>query len=234
MRTKVLVCAAVMAASLASSMAQVYSLNVVGYVNVTLPHSQFTAVCNPLDASLGGTVAGGNDNTNLFNINTMTGLAGNSSMATFNPALADYNPSVSYSGIAKKWASVIPMAPGKGILFYNNGAADAVVTFVGQVEQGTYTVASLANNGFSLVGSPVPIGGDITNSTTAVGLVPGNGDTVSTFNGAVADYNASSKWSGISHKWAASASSTIAPGQAFLYYNNQATVNTWTSNFTVQ
>src|ERR1035437_742604 len=97
MRTKVLLCAAAMAASLASSMAQnVYSLNVVGYVNVTLPAQQFYAVANPLDASLGGTVAGGNDITNLFS-STAGNIAANSSLATFNSSLNDYTPSIAFS-----------------------------------------------------------------------------------------------------------------------------------------
>src|ERR1035437_161577 len=134
MRTKVLLCAAAMAASLASSTAQnVYSLNVVGYVNVTLPASQFTAVANPLDASVGGTVAGGNDVTNLFQ-----GVAAGSTLATFNSALNDYDTPITFSGKSGTWTGNISMPPGKGALYYNNGASDTVVTFVGQVPQGTY------------------------------------------------------------------------------------------------
>ena len=96
--------AAALAASLASSMAQnVYSLNVVGYVNVTLPSHQFTAVANPLDASMGGTVATGNDITNLFNISTTPGLANGSTLAQFNSALSDYSASISYVALSKKW-----------------------------------------------------------------------------------------------------------------------------------
>jgi archaellum component FlaG (FlaF/FlaG flagellin family) len=233
MRTKVLLCAAAMAASLASSMAQnVYSLNVVGYVNVTLPAHQFSIVANPLDATLGGTVAGGNDLTNLFSATTMTGLAGGSTISTFVPSLNDYSAPITYSALSKKWGSTIPMPPGVGVLFLNNGAADAVVTFTGQVEQGTYNVASMASHTFNMVGSPVPIGGDVTNSTTVVGLAPGGGDTVSTFNSTANDFSAPSTWSALSKKW--SPTTTIAPGQGFLYLNNAATANNWVSNFTVQ
>jgi hypothetical protein len=53
MRTKALVCAAVLAAGLASSMAQsnVYSLNVVGYYNVTVPQNQYYMVANQLNTT---------------------------------------------------------------------------------------------------------------------------------------------------------------------------------------
>ncbi len=232
MRTKVLLCAAALAVSLASSMAQnVYSLNVVGYVNVTLPHGQFYAVANPLDASVGGTVAGGNDITNLFS--TAAGsIAAGSLLSTFNSGTFDYNPSISFSGKSSSWGGNFTMPPGMGALYFNNGAADTVVTFVGQVQQGTYTVASMPPSAFTLAGAPVPLGGDVSALNTQLGLVPAAGDLVSTFNSATFDYNPSVSRSAKSSTW--SGASTINPGQAFLYYNNAATANTWVSNFTVQ
>ena len=52
MRTKVLLCAAALAASLASSMAQnVYSLNVVGYYNVTIPQNGLYMIANQLNTT---------------------------------------------------------------------------------------------------------------------------------------------------------------------------------------
>jgi len=51
MRTKVLFCAAALAVSLASSMAQVYSLNVVGYYNVTIPQNAYYMVANQLNTT---------------------------------------------------------------------------------------------------------------------------------------------------------------------------------------
>jgi hypothetical protein len=235
MRTKVLIAAAVLAASLASSMAQnVYSLNVVGYVNVTLPTHQFTAVANPLDASMGGTVATGNDMTNLFNVNTMVGLANGSSIAQFVSSANDYATAIGYVALTKKWAGNFSMPPGKAALYFNNGASDSVVTFTGQVPQGSYNVATLGSHQFSLVGSPVPIGGNITNSTTVLGLVPANGDSVATFNGGLNDWNTASGWVQLTKKWGNTASSTINVGQGFLYFNNAASANVWVSNFTVQ
>jgi hypothetical protein len=235
MRTKVLICAAALAASLASSMAQnVYSLNVVGYVNVTLAKSKFTAVANPLDASMGGTIATGNDMTNLFNINTAPLIGNGSTIATFNSALNNYNSSVSYVALTKKWGGNFSMPPGKAALYYNNGANDTVVTFTGQVPQGPYNVATLNKSQFTLVGSPIPIGGNVTNSTSVVGLAPSNGDTVATFNSALNNWNTSASYVALTKKWGSTASSTINVGQGFLYYNNGAAANNWVSNFTVQ
>jgi hypothetical protein len=235
MRTKVLICAAALAASLASSMAQnVYSLNVVGYVNVTLPAHEFTAVANPLDASMGGTIATGNDMTNLFNINTAPLIANGSKIQQFISAISDYGTSISYVSTTKKWGGNFSMPPAAGALYYNNGSAATVVTFTGQVPQGTYNVNTLNAHQFTLTGSPIPIGGDVTNSTTVVGLVPSNGDTVTTWNSAISDWNTVTKWTQTTKKWSVSSSSTIGVGQGFLYYNNGAANNVWVSNFTVQ
>jgi len=229
MRTKLVLTAAVLAAGLATSMAQVYSLNVVGYVNVTLPAGQFAAVANPLDASVG--LPGGNDITNLFS-SAAGNIAGGSSLATFNSAANDYDPSIAYSGKSSTWAGNFAMPPGKGALYFNAGGADTVVTFVGEVKQGTYNVGTLPAQAFALVGSPVPIGGVIQNSTTAVGLVPSGGDTVATFNSAANDWSASVAWSAKGSAW--SGALPINAGQGFLYFNASAGANTWVSNFTVQ
>jgi hypothetical protein len=233
MRTKVLICAAALAASLASSMAQnVYSLNVVGYVNVTVPASQNAVIANPLDATMGGTVAGGNDITNLFSI-ASGNIANGSLIYSYNPATANWNPSIRFSTLGNKWASNFTMPPGNACYYFNNSASTpTVITFVGQVPQGHYTASTIGAGQNALLGSPIPIGGDITNSTTAVGLVPSNGDLLYTFNPATVAWNASSRFSTLNHKW--SVDYAINPAQGFFYFNNAATANTWVSNFTVQ
>jgi len=210
----------------------VYSLNVVGYVNVTCPPAQFTAIANPLDATMGGTVANGNQLSNILTEATAPTLAASSTIATFNPALNNYDANIVYSGKSKTWGSSIDMPPGKAALFYNNGAAATVITFAGQVVQGSYAVATLPAAQFSLVGSPVPIGGDVTNATTAVGLVPSASDTIATFNSGANNWNNSVSWSAKSKTW--SGAMPVAAGEGFLYYNNGAAANAWVSNFTVQ
>jgi hypothetical protein len=220
-----------MAASLASSVAQnVYSLNVVGYVNVTLPAGQFTCIANPLDASVGGTIAGGNDITNLFPASA--GIPGSSTIATWNSSLNDYDAPHTFLSRSSAWDSNLTMNPGLGALFYNNGGSDLVITFVGQVQQGAYTVATLPPGAFTMAGSPVPLGGGVTNLNTTLGLVPSASDTVATWNGTLNDWNAPATWLSRSGNWDNPAYA-INPGQGFLYYNN-GSANTWASNFTVQ
>ena len=49
MKKTLLIAAAALAAGVVTSQAQVYSANVVGYVNAVIPANQLTLVANPLD-----------------------------------------------------------------------------------------------------------------------------------------------------------------------------------------
>jgi hypothetical protein len=238
MRTKVLICAAFLAASLASSMAQnVYSLNVVGYVNITIPAGQGTIICNPLDSNMGSPAGGGfNDITNLFTATTGNPQA-NSIIEAFNPVTANWGSPITYNSITHKWSSSLPLGVGQAIYYKNVSTSVATVfTFTGQVQQGTYVNNVFAKSGANMIGSPVPIGGGLTNSTTVTGLVPNANDLVEVFNGAApggGSWSAQSTWNSVTKKW--SADYQIPPGQGFYYKNGSATATlTWTSNFTVQ
>ncbi len=85
---------------------------------------------------------------------------------------------------------------------------------------------------FTLAGSPVPLGGDISDLNTKLGLVPAAGDTIAIFNSTANDWNTAVTWSGKSSTWTCAL--PVAAGAGFLYYNAAATPNTWVSNFTVQ
>src|SRR5260370_42625696 len=94
MRTKALLCAAALAAGAVTSMAQsnVYSLNVVGYVNKSFQNGFFTLVCNPLDDgtnTLGSILQNPPDNTQVFR---------------WSVAAQDLSPTIStYSAAQAKW-----------------------------------------------------------------------------------------------------------------------------------
>lgn len=236
MRTKVLLCAAALAASLASSMAQnVYSLNVVGYVNVTIPGGGRTSlIANPLDATGGGATAGMNNITNLFQ-----GMAQGTTIQVYDTSLQDFTIS-SIFNTRGGWTVPVDVPPGKSVFFTSAVTSpDVAVTYVGQVVQGTYNVATIPAFKNATVGAPVPIGGDITNATTFVGVVPYQGDAVQTFNSfasASGDWNPSANWN-TRGGWSPVNGTNlwINPGQGFLYYNaNPTTPQTWVSNFTVQ
>src|SRR5215472_170391 len=95
MRTKALLCAAAMAAGALTSMAQsnVYSLNVVGYVNYPFTAFNYTLINNPLD------------NTNN-DLNTIIPTAPDgSTVALWSTALQDFSPtSPFYSTATHAWS----------------------------------------------------------------------------------------------------------------------------------
>src|SRR5262245_9396280 len=95
MRTKTLLCAAALAAGVATSMAQsnVYSLNVVGYVNVTtLGGGNFNMMANPLNNT-------NNSLTNLFAV-----AQDGDSIFTWDANIQDLGGTIySYSTFLAKW-----------------------------------------------------------------------------------------------------------------------------------
>jgi hypothetical protein len=131
MRTKVLLCAVAMAASIASSLAQVYSLNVVGYYNVTVKgNNGLNLIANQL-----------NNGTNGLNQVIPTADAGDQ-VLTFTGS--DYNVDI-FDGTV--WldnnsgnSTTTTVSPGQGFFFMPVGA-NKTMTFVGEVPQGPVNLA---------------------------------------------------------------------------------------------
>jgi hypothetical protein len=223
MRTKaLLLAAAISAAGIASTLAQsnVYSLNVVGYVNVTLPNG-YSVVANPLDASN----AGGNTVSNLFRV--------------LNP-LACYVYTWNGSGLTGNflddldgtWSDAnAPLPPGKGFFFRNTTGSPITNTFVGEVKQGALSVPMTP--GYNLLGSPVPQAGFVMD--LGVNAVPA--DYVYLWNGSGL---LGSFYDDLDTTWGAIGGFTVDPvrgplinvGQGFFYRNISGTA-TFTRNFTV-
>jgi hypothetical protein len=171
MRTKtLLLTAALAAAGVATSMAQgVFSVNTVGYVNVTLKPG-FNLVSNPLKAS-NQTVA------ELFK-NIQGGVPVGFQVFTF-------SPTTGFAGGTANWdefdniftgagASVV-VEPGEGAFVRNSATTDKVLTFVGEVQ--TQAVNPLPA-GFSIKGSEIPIEGTV----AALGFPGVPGDQIFKFN----------------------------------------------------
>jgi hypothetical protein len=143
MRTKTLLLAAVLsAAGVASSMAQVYSVNAVGYINVNLAVG-YTLIANQLNASptnsleviFGTNSLGAGDTVFKFN-----GI-------TFDSAIYAGGGTFIYSG------NPFGLAPGEGAFVQTTTAK--TVTFVGEVPQGTALLLNMPA-GYSIVSSVVP------------------------------------------------------------------------------
>ena len=211
MRTlKALLCLSALAGGLAVSQAQnVYSLNVVGYVNVPVVGNAagyYTMVANPLNAAnntIGALLPAPPDFTALYKY-TGTGFA----IATF------------FFG---SWDDgTFTLNPGEGCIIGANTPFTA--TFVGEVMQGKLTNSYPA--GYSIRGSMVPQAGTL----TALGL-PGTQlsdfDTVYQFNTATQGYDISTWFFGA---WSPS-EPTLKVGEAI--FLNVATAGQWIRDFTV-
>lgn len=164
MRTKLLLSAAVLGlAGMLTASAQVYSVNVVGYVNVDLEPG-FNLVANPLN------------NTTGNDLNTIMPLGDTMIGTTVYRYDGTTFAESTYLGSAAGWIPNADLAPGEGVFVSTTSAA--TVTFVGEVLQGPDSNMSVAA-GLSLVGSKVPQAA----SLDATGFPAEIGDTVFFYRG---------------------------------------------------
>lgn len=223
MRTKtLLVAAAALAVTAIASQAQttVYSQNIVGYVNQTLPQGNYTLVVTPLQ--------GGETNADQV----LTSLKGGESILLWNGAGYD---SYVYAGPGT-WIG--PSGPGSGpvlnagqaFFFFNNQSSAETNTYTGSVTL-TNSVDFPAGE-YSLVGSIAPIAGPI--DSTNINLPVQGGESVLLWNGNGYDsyvYAGPGTWIGPSGPGPAP---SVTVGQGFFYFNNQGTDEQWNQNVVVQ
>jgi uncharacterized membrane protein YeaQ/YmgE (transglycosylase-associated protein family) len=210
MRTKTLLLAAVLsAAGVASSLAQVYSVNAVGYVNVTLT-SGLNLICNPLK------VTAGNDLTHVL---PLTDADIGTTVYTYDTSFH----SSTFLGSVTGWLPNLTVAPGQG--FFINIVAGKTVTFVGEVPQGADSNISV-KNGLALISSPVPQSLVLDQMAFPAEL----GDTVYFFRGSPKAY-VNATYLGSPTGWLPAANATPAVGEGF--WSSKANAGTWTRNFSV-
>jgi hypothetical protein len=160
MRTKTMLVSALLGAiGSVSVMAQtnVYSLNVVGYVQIQLQPG-FNIISCPLITSPDNTLGSVLPNTN--------GQFAGCSLTFFSPTLGPSLVSATSTahGDHSGWtpagsASSIIIAPGSALWFYNGFTTNITNTLVGTVTNGLAT--NTIQPGFNLVSSMVPMSGDI-------------------------------------------------------------------------
>jgi len=220
MRTRALLCAAgLLAVGAVSTMAQsnVYSLNVVGYVNIPLTNG-FQLIANQMDLD-------GNRTNNTLQSVFSTNLPSNTKVYAFSTssgyATATYLGGTFLGGVA---GANKGLSPGAGVWVQLPGTSGTSITIttVGNVVQGT-TVLPVAT-GFQLMSIVPPLSARI---QTDMGYVPSSNDKVYQF----------STTSGYSTKtylgtaWLPS-QPTPAVGEAFWLQSTAA--KNWTQTFTVQ
>lgn len=157
--------AAISAAGVVSSMAQVYSVNVVGFVNVSLTNG-YNLLVNPLK--------GTNDTIGTI-IPTLNNASG---LIHWNTNTQSYYTEIGFDTDANGplgWddPSVV-IHPGEA--FFIRSFGNFTLTFVGEVRQGT--LATPLTAAYTFAGSQVPIAGYLSGE---LGFAPSNGDAAITW-----------------------------------------------------
>jgi hypothetical protein len=222
MRTKtILLTAALAAAGAVSAMAQnVYSLNVVGYVNVPLVNG-FNLVNVPLNVPSGNTIEA-TFGTNVTDQTVVYQFLGGhyTGVSTF------FGPPTVPAG-SQFWTGELTINPGQGVFVFSPGAQ--TVTFTGEVMQGS--LANAYGTGFSILGSQVPQSGGL---VSVLGFGPSDQSFIYTYSGGYQPNQyfgpptvpvGSEFWSG--------GEPNIAVAQAF-FYQNAGAASSWNRSFTVQ
>jgi hypothetical protein len=245
MRTKtLLIAAAALAAAVTSSQAQtVYSQNIVGYVNQTLPVGQFVLMTAPLSST-----------TNAIDVQ-MPCLLNGDEVLTWTPGNFTYT-TWSYIGAGASqpggtgygnWTTDFvnycdsPKAVPGGAFFYANGQSiPETNTFAGGVVLSNSV--SLAVGQFDLTASTVPIA-DYLDDPTNMTAPFENGDEVLTWSAGSFTYTT---WSYIGPgynqpggtgygNWTTDfvnycTAPFVGVGQGFFYANGQSSTESWTQN----
>jgi hypothetical protein len=201
-------------------MAQVYSVNAVGYVNTTLVPG-FNLVSNPLDNKTGNTIQ------NLFGNGIQGTIPNNLTVYYYNPD-TDAFVIASYDDIAEEFlptaqASTV-VSPGNGVFVRNPSSQNLTVTFVGEVPQGAASNQQVPQ-GFSIKASTVPIAGTV----TSMGLPGAQGDRIYEWDAAGQRY-VPAVYDDILEDWDP-APPNIGVGEAFFLF--KVAPATWNRNFSV-
>jgi hypothetical protein len=227
MRTKsLLLTAALTAAGALSSMAQsnVYSLNVVGYVNLSLTNG-FQLVANQLDFDGTGT---NNTVSTVFGTN----LPNQTRLYVYSAPAASFT-TATYLASTGAWigdsaGANAALNPGGGVfLSIPATAAPTTVTTVGTVLQGALSTPFSA--GYNIISSKVPVAG----GAGALGLTTNlsNQDFVYQFVPSTQAYGAKHTYLSATGSWLGG-EPTISVGESFWYFAHAA--GAWNTTFTVQ
>jgi len=244
MKKTLLIAAAALAASVISSQAQVYSQNIVGYVNKPVI-TGYVNLANPLDNTTG-------------TANSLTNIMQNVGGALDGMLVYIWNgtgytivqfDSGSSTGISDLGATPVasPTVPPGGFLFLNNNTGVPFTnTFVGNVHvegAGTGSVGRTTNvlaNGYNFVASKISVGGGLTSSlglTNPGGIIDGaliytpNINGSGAFLGYVISQFDSGSGTGFSDLGATPVAEPQVPvGSGVIINNNTGTPYEWTQN----
>jgi hypothetical protein len=217
MRTKALLALAAFVVSAATCVAQsnVYSLNIVGYVNVDVAKG-LTLIANPLKPSDG--------NYNITNTITLPDDADGALIYKWAGSTWSADTPVWIGGFG--WDKGVDMALGEA--FFINSPVATKITFVGEVQTGA--IQNTLNPGLNVVANKVPVDQNWPGRT-----VGNDGDLIYTWGGTAWSPN---NWGFIEgFGWDNGAADTnvdgpmLKAGTGVIYSNTKNTAITWTQNF---
>jgi hypothetical protein len=227
MRTKTMLLSALLGAlgSVSVHAQNVYSLNAVGYINVTV-YPGYNIIACPLIASPDNTI-----NTLLNNSN---GQYKKWQVYTYTPT--NSNPYTLDSGVATSWngGGTETINPGQAIWLFNPSNITTNVTFVGTVPTGPITNL-LYSDSYNLISTAVPAAGDIVTNSLMLFSNAVKKDQVYTYIPTNANpytlYSATGN--NLSTNWPSGDPIIPWVGAGFWYYNAQATNNYWVEDYVV-
>jgi len=223
MRTKtLLLTAALAAAGIATSKAQVFSVNAVGYVNTTLVPG-FNLVSNPLDNKNGNVIKDVFKNITpaIPNQLKVFKLVGSSFVnATYDDIAQDF--------INAGATATLDPVKGEGAFVQVPGTANLTATFVGEVPQGTLSVAIPV--GFSIKSSPVPQTG--TTAQLNLDATGKQGDAIFKWDTATKKYT-SARYDDIVGGFTLSNGNPVSIGVGEAFFYQAAAARTWNRTFSV-
>jgi len=208
--------------SLMAQSTNVYSLNAVGYINITVQPG-FNIVSCPLIASP--------DNT----LNTLLPQTANAykkwQFWAFSPSTG-YKEEVGQQNVWSGNGGLSTLNPGQAAWLFNPGTSPSNITFVGTVP--TSNTTTLVHSSFNLVASALPVSGVISNSANLMGYTgAAKKDQFWEFiGGAGGGFKESVFQAGA---WAGQAGdpTEATVGGGFFYFNAQTTDTPWTQTFSV-
>jgi len=232
MRTKTVLLSALLGAiGSVSVMAQtnVYSLNAVGYINVSLLPGYNIITC-PLVASPNNSIS---NLLNNANSQYQNGARNPAQVFAYEGGVYS-SDTASASANASGWGGggTITVNPGQAIFFYNPSTTNMSATFVGTVATGSQTNALYP--GYNLVGSIVPVSGDlVTNSLSTFTNGQNSGresDVLFTYAPGIG-YSQNTYTAGA---WSSGDPTITNVYEGFFFFNALSTTNNWIENYNVQ
>jgi len=233
MRTKtLLITAALAAAGLVSASAQVFSVNAVGYVNVSVPAGGYAIIANPLN---------GNPDNNLNTILPLPDEFVGASIYRFNPATQSYRDTMQWVP-GPGWLSSAPedlvVNPGEGFFLQNVSGSPLNATLVGEVPSGTTQNQILGDNNYQIRSAVVPRGQALgwVGQANTLEFPARTGDSVFLFDPATQQYKETIQYvegAGWLSGEFPPEGPTIAPGTGFFVQSVAPGNASWTMTFTV-